>query len=279
MFLAVLAALACAPARAADSPPVAPLPDLTGARTLGLGSSVATAAGNEGIFVNPAAIAASRRYSVEMRGLLERRGAVDVGQLLEGSVVDALTSPVAAGVAWGKIFDGVHEGSIIDFAFAGSVSSGITVGATGKYLNLVGPARVQAVTVDAGLLWRVGEWVSLGAAGYNLVPIGNEIVAPRSVAAGVAVGSDRFLQFTAEWSANLDTAQTKNRYAAGVEVLLGQFPLRGGYAQDELTDSRWWSAGAGVVQGKVGLDVGYRQSLDDETARMVSAALKLYFTE
>jgi hypothetical protein len=279
VFLATLAMLACAPARAADSPPVAPLPELAGARTLGLSSSVATASGNEGIFVNPGALAASRRYSVEMRGVLERRGAVDVGQLLEGSVVDGLTSPVAAGVAWAKIFDGVHEGSIIDFALAGSVSSGITAGVTGKYLNLVGPERVQAVTVDAGILWRVGEWVSLGAAGYNLVPIANEIVAPRSVSAGVAVGSDRFLQLTAEWSANLDTAQTKNRYAAGVEVLLGQFPLRGGYVQDELTDARWWTAGAGVVQGKVGFDFGYRQSLDDPNARMASASLKLYFTE
>jgi len=276
------AVLVCAPAHGADSPPVAALPDLSGARSLGLGASVATASSNEGIFVNPGAIAANRRYTVELRGLLERRGAESVGQLLSGSVVDALTSPVAAGVAWGKVLDGVHDGSIVDLALGGTVSPGLTFGVAGKYLHLDGPRDVQAVTVDAGLLWRVGRWVSLGAAGYNLLPIGNERVAPRSVAAGVALGSDRFLQVTADWAANLDASPTRNRYAVGAELLLANFPLRAGYVVEEhveADDARWWTAGAGVVQDRVGLDLGYRQSLDDSSARMISASLKVYFIQ
>ncbi len=64
---ALAAAVACsaAVARAAETPLPAGLPDLVGPRSLALSASIGVAAGNEGIFVNPAAIAARRRYSIE----------------------------------------------------------------------------------------------------------------------------------------------------------------------------------------------------------------------
>jgi hypothetical protein len=270
----------CAPARAADPPPVGPLPDLAGPRTLGLSSTVGTASGNEGLFVNPAAIAARRRYAVELGGGVERRGAESVGRVLSGSVVDAITSPVAAGIAWAKVLEGVHQGSVVDLALAGAVSSGLHVGVSGKWLSLEGPRKVSAVTVDAGLLWQVGDWVTLGAAGYNLVPIGDEALAPRMAAAGLAIGTDTFAHATAEWSTNLDAKPAHNRYAFGAEALLArQFPVRAGWVQDGATDTRWWSAGAGVVEGRIGLDVGYRQAVEDPSARSIWASLKLYFLD
>ena len=280
MVLASIGVLLCAPARAADSPAIPALPELSGPRSVGLSATVGTASGNEGIFVNPAAIAARRRYSVELGGLIERRGAESVIQLAQGSVVDAITSPIAAGLSWGKILKGPYEGSVFDLAFAGAASRGLYLGASAKYLSLDGPRDAKAVTADAGLFWQVSEWVAIGAAGYNLVPIGNKVLAPRMAGAGLTLGTDRFAQVTAEWTADLDAAKTLNRYSVGAEVLLGNmFPLRAGYVKDEILDTRWWSVGAGVVQGKVGIDVGYRQSLDASSARTISASFKTYFTE
>jgi hypothetical protein len=279
--VAAFVALApCASARAADVPSVGALPDLAGPRTLGLAATVGTASGNEGLFVNPGAISARRRYSVEVGGGIERRGAESVGEVLSGSVVDSITSPVAAGISWSKVLEGVHQGSVVDLAFAGQLAAGLHVGVSGKWLSLDGPRKVRAVTVDAGLFWQLGEWVALGAAGYNLVPVGNEVVAPRTVAAGLSVGTDRFAQVTADWNTNLDADRKRNRYAVGAEVLLArQFPVRAGWVVDEASDTRWWSAGAGVVRGKVGLDVGYRQAVDDASARSIWASFKLYLVD
>lgn len=279
-FVACLAAALCAPARAAESPPVPPLPVLAGARTVGLSASVGTFSGNDGIFVNPAAIAARRRYSIEVGGLVERRGAESPAQVLQGSVVDAISSPIAAGLAWDKVLKGPYEGSVVDLALAGAASNGLYLGASAKYLSVDGPRKAKAATVDAGLFWQVTEFVAIGGAGYNLVPIGNEELAPRMASAGLTLGTDRLAQVSAEWTGNLDAPKTLNRYAVGVEALLGSmFPVRAGFVKDEFLDTRWWSAGVGVVQGRVGIDVGYRQSLDSGSARTISVSLKSYFTE
>jgi hypothetical protein len=169
------------------------------------------------------------------------------------------------------------------------------VGASGKYLSLSGetltavsggaPVQlklpdVSAVTADAGLLWQVAEYVSVGIAGYNLVPISNKIVAPMGMGAGVAVGSDRSFQVTGDWRADFDRLGTKtaNRWAAGAEaLLLDMIPVRAGWMKDEVLGTTWWSAGVGLVSPNgVALDVGYRQSLDDSKARTIAATLKFF---
>ena len=88
--------------------------------------------------------------------------------------------------------------------------------------------------------------MSIGAAGYSLVPISNSVVAPMGVGAGVTLGNDRVFQLTAEWRADLDRAEeTTNRYGVGAEVMLGNLvPLRAGWAKDETLDTSWWSLGA-----------------------------------
>jgi hypothetical protein len=281
LFVGWLALCLCAPARGSDPTPVASTPDLTGPRTIGLSSTIGTASGNEGLVVNPGAIAARRRYSVDLGGLLDRRDATNVGEVATFSVVDGITTGITTGVAWSRIFEGVHQGDIYTLALAGSPGQGLFVGASGKWLQLTGPTgKTDRVTMDAGLLWQASQYVSVGVAGYNLVPTHNEALAPRGMGAGLAIGTDRLVQVTGEWSADLDAPKTLNRYAAGVEALLGQqFPLRVGYVHDEKLDTRWWSVGAGAVQRRFGIDVGYRQGIDDPQARVLAASIKGYFME
>jgi hypothetical protein len=276
-----------ATARAAlsvETPPPGGIPDLTGPRALGLSASIGAAAGNDGIFVNPGALAARKRYSAEGGIVLDRRGAQTMDRFVGGSVVDSSqqSSGATLGLSYLRAQDGVYEGNLFHLALAGQVVSGFYLGVTGKWFSVeeaAGPRRTSAATADAGVFWQVAEYVSIGAAGYNLVPIGNEGVAPMGTGVGVALGSDRSFQLTGDWRADFDRGgKTTNRYSGGAEVLLGGLvPLRVGFMRDETLDTRWWSMGAGIVTNTgVAIDFGYRQSFEDPNARTIAASLKLF---
>ncbi len=273
-------ALLVARAAAAAEPPLAGgIPDLVGPRALALSAATGVAAGNEGIFLNPAAIGARRRYSVETSVLVDRRGSDTAGQFYGGSVVDSLTGPVAGGVSYVRAQKGLYTGNVWHLALAGPVLGNLYLGAAAKYVSAAGPAKISAATADAGLFWQVADLVSVGAAGYNLVPISNDAVAPLGAGAGIGIGNDRAFQITGDWRADFDRGgKTTNRYGVGAEVLLGRLvPLRAGWMRDETLGGRWWSIGAGLVtQAGVQLDVGYRQSIDDASARTIAATLKLF---
>ncbi len=279
-FVALALSLALAgAARAADAPPPGGVADIVGPRTLGLSASIGAAASNDGIYANPAAIAARKRYSIESGVVLDRRGAVTADRFLGGSIVDSQTSAVTGGVSFLRAQLGAYTGNVVHLAFAGPVAERFYLGVGGKYLSLDGAKNVSAATADAALFWQVSELVSVGFAGYNLVPVGNEDVAPMGTGAGIALGSDTSVQLTGDWRADFDRrGKTANRWAAGVEVLLGRLvPVRAGWMKDEVLDTQWWSAGVGLVsQNGVALDVGYRQSFDDPSARTVAATLKLF---
>ncbi|HSN16273.1 MAG TPA: hypothetical protein VLT61_16690 [Anaeromyxobacteraceae bacterium] len=269
---------------AAAAQPVAPggVADLAGPRAIGIGAALGIASGNDAIYVNPGALAARRRYSAEAQSWFERRGAETTAQVWTASVADSLSSSVAAAAAYGRVTEGIETGSLYHLALAGPIAEGFFLGVAGKYYDLAGERPVSAATVDAGILWQVADYVSLGVAGYNLAPTSQEVELPRGVGAGIGVGSDRGVQGTFDWRADLDRrGKTTNRYAFGAEVLLGDVaPLRASYVIDETLDTKWWSIGAGLVSGNGGgVDVAYRQSVDDPNARVIAVAVKLQFAQ
>jgi hypothetical protein len=280
-LLCGIALLLAAVSTSAAAEPPAPggIPDLVGPRALALGAAIGIASGNEGLFLNPATVAARKRYSIEAGLLVDRRGAETVGRFYGGSVVDSITAPVTAGISYVRANRGEFTGSVWHAALAGPIAQGLYLGVCGKYLALHGPKNSDAATVDAGFFWQVADLVSIGAAGYNLVSIANDAVAPMGAGAGIGLGNDRAFQLTADWRADFDRAgKTTNRYAAGLEVLLGDLvPIRAGWSRDEVLDGHWWSIGAGLVtRSGIALDVGYRQSLDDPSARTVAATLRTF---
>jgi hypothetical protein len=270
---------------AAGAQSIAPggVADLAGPRAEGIGAAIGIASGNDAIYVNPAALAARRRYSAEAQVWIDRRGAQNEAQVWSGSVADSLSGPVAAAVAYGYVREGVETGSLYHLAMAGSIAKGIYLGVTGKYFDLGGAEPVSAATVDAGLFWEVADYISVGLAGYNLAPTGHEAVMPKGIGAGISIGTDTSVHGSFDWRADLDRfgEKTTNRYAFGAEVLLGNVaPLRASYVIDETLDTKWWSIGAGLVSaGGGGLDISYRQSVDDPNARVISVATKLQFAQ
>jgi hypothetical protein len=275
-------------ASAAEPPPAGGIPDLVGARTLGLSSGIGAAQNNEGIYVNPAALAARKRYSVDGSLLFDRRGATTADRFFGGSVVDSMSGPMTAAVAYANAGEGLYHGNVWTSAIAGALVERFYVGIAGKYLALDGPQKVSAGTLDAGIFWQVADYVSVGATGYNLVPVAKDLVAPRGVGAGLAIGTDSLFQLTADWRADFDRGQltstvpgaqaTKNRYGVGAELLLGNLvPVRAGFQVDEVLDTKWWSVGTGLVsKNGIALDLGYRQSVDAKAARQLAASLRIF---
>jgi len=256
--------------------------DLTGPRALGIGAAIGIASGNDAIFANPGALAARRRYSAEASLWVERRGAETTEQVWSATVADSLSSPVAAAVAYSRASDGVDTGSLYHLSLAGPLSEGFYFGVTGKYFDLSGRESVSAATVDAGIFWQAASFVAVGVTGYNLAPTAHDAVMPRGVGAGLSIGSDTGVHGSFEWRGDLDrVGKTTNRYAFGAEALLGGMaPLRAAFVIDETLDTKWWSIGAGLVSANGGgLDVAYRQSVDDPNARVISVAAKLQFAQ
>ena len=282
---ALAIALAAAPAAAPAAPPRPPTAaDLSGARALALGGAYrGLPAGNEAIFLNAASLAARRRYSFEAHWLLDRVGARTAGQQLSLLTVDSQLSDVAGAFAYTRIASGPSIGNALHAAFATALGGRLFAGLTAKYLTLSGEDDMRVVTGDASLFLPLGRLLSIGAAGYNLVPVGHLQQAPRAVGAGVALGDDRRFHLAADFRRDLQRRDRRSTdaWSVGGEVLAGRyFPLRAGWQRDDTREGEWWSAGAGfVTTAGVAVDFTYRQGIREASSRAFGVALKLFLLQ
>jgi hypothetical protein len=278
-------------AAAAETPPPMLVPDLTGPRLLSLQAGVGAATGTEALFINPAALAARRRYTVDTMFLTDRRpeltGDARQQDYFGGSVMDSSTTRLAAAFAYGRYLKGVETGTLMKLALAAPLARGLFAGLQGNYFDLHGVDRVaSAFNLDAGLMYQVSTKVSIGASGYNLLHSDHNELEPQAFGLGVAVGSETSFQLIADWRIDLNrvenpdgSAKKTNRYSVGAEYLFdNSIPLRAGYQLDETSQptTKWWSAGLGWVSTRLALDLGYRQSVTDPTARTLAIALRVF---
>jgi hypothetical protein len=195
------------------------------------------------------------------------------------AVVDAVSAPVATSVAFFSSMEGPDRGQLFYLGFSGPLAERVHVGVQGRYLKLAGVEPINAVTADAGLNWDATSIVTVGLAGFNLVPTGHPYSLPQAMSAGLAVGSDTSVRVLADWKGTfLPQGQTANRYAAGVGALVGgMVALRAGWMRDELLHTSWWSAGTGLVTPDgFSIDVGYKQSIESTAAREMALSLRYY---
>jgi hypothetical protein len=264
---------------AADLPPPGGLIDLVGPRALGVSAATAGTYGSEAIFVNPAAIGIHTGYVIEGLGVQERRGADTVSRYLGGAVIDAVSSPVAAGFGYLRSMEGPQIGNLYFLTLAGPLAERLHIGLQGRYMKLGGVKPINAVTLDAGLSYEATSLVTIGVAGFNLVPTAHPLQLPQSMGAGLAIGTDTSFRVLADWKGTwLPHGQLANRYAVGADALLGgMLVLRAGWKRDELLATSWWSAGIGLVTPDgFALDVGYKQSFEATSAREMGLSLRYY---
>ncbi|HET9596116.1 MAG TPA: hypothetical protein VFP65_11070 [Anaeromyxobacteraceae bacterium] len=256
------------------------IPDLVGARALGLDAYRGIVTGNDGIYTNAASLAARRRYAIETQWYLERFGDETPLQVLSGSIVDSEAS-VTGGFSFGRVLSGPWTGNLYHVPIAFAVGDSLFLGATGKYLSLEGQGEIRAATLDASAFLKT-SMIALGFSGYNLVAAGHQQVMPRAIGAGASFGDGRRYNFAADWRGDFDRAgKLTNLYAFGAELLVGDyFPLRGGWMKDETRNASFWSAGAGLVTtGGFALDLSYRQGIDEPSNRVFGAAIKIYMLQ
>lgn len=273
------------------------LPELVGPRTLALQAGIGAASGTEALFVNPAALAAQRRYTVDAMYLTDRRsGDLDSKakrqDWLASSVVDNSSTSVAAGFAYARAWKGLETGTVLRLGLAGSLTDGLMLGVQGNYVDLRGADRVKTtINMDAGVLYRVTKSISLGAAGYNLISSKHHELLPRGFGAGFTWGWGSSLQIMGDWRVDLDRQQCEypagvcertgkkktNRYGLGAEYLFDNaVPVRAGFEIDDTSKTKWWSAGVGYVSTRAAVDLGYRQSLSNSNARTIGIAVRVF---
>jgi hypothetical protein len=291
---------------AADPPLPLTVADLTGPRSLAIAGGVGVATGTEALFVNPAALAARKRFALDGLYLWDARPGLQSpashAQYFGGAVADSVSAPLAAGVSFLRAMKGPQTGNIISLGLAGPLTEGLFLGFTGKYYSLSGAGALgvesvrSSLNVDAGLFWQLTRHLSLGGAAYNLVGNSKDFSMPKGYGAGIALGSDTSLQVTGDWHMDAEACFTPggqaafcppkgtasdlkkrsaSKYGGGVEYLVDNLvPVRGGFQVDDVAKTKWWSAGIGLVTSQAAVDVGYRQSLDKTSARTIMVAVR-----
>ncbi len=280
--------------------------DFVGARAMGLGESYrAIATGNDALYFNPAGLPLLKRYSIEGHYLIDLRDERHVGDI---SLVDSKTNPLAVGLAYtflgAELTRRTTIGHTATLGLAYPLFDEIfSIGVGLKYKNVsdaIAGNYLNAVTADVGVLSKVSAvGLSIGAVGYNLIPIrttqsshvpvsaalavaldlgplsalifgGAPALGPIQTAAGVptqGIGGLRGpldgFTLSVDYLMNFETINgTQSRIATGLEwLILDVVPIRAGYQYDERTGDHKVAVGAGVIVPYFGIDIAYQQGL------------------
>jgi hypothetical protein len=282
-LLALLALAAALPAVAQEGP-LPPTPtSYIYARSMGMAAFRGVAGDNDAIFYNPGALAARKRFDINLGGLMYRVGADTDATMFGGSVVDSVSSPITAGFSYNYVTTLGYKtqgafGGMTNLALAFPVGDSFFIGATGTYLNLYTDlVTVSAATVTVGGFLSLGKFFSAGFTGYNLINTQHPDLLPLAMGGGVAIGPGDTFHVTGDWYREFGADGVHgDKWAAGAEVFLFEVAaLRGGWLYDAGWNTQWWALGAGFAMSGFGVDVAYRQSFGGSTFRTLAAMLKV----
>jgi hypothetical protein len=263
-----------------------------GARLISLADSQrALTTGNDSIYVNPGGLALNQMYSVELGYLDDIRGS---DRRLNASIVDSQAGPVAGGIAYTYSTrrpdhlnddpDARLKGHRVEIAAATKLGDQVGVGVTTRYLHYDlkngpdGEEGFKTLTFDVGLAYRVAEWLSIGAVGYNLTNSKRPEV-PIAIGGGLGVEIAGFsIEGDVRYAFPNDGA-ARVSFGAGY-VIADMVPLRIGTWYDFANKAWAVSGGVGFTYERIGVDIGYRQlvsgepSFEDGDERILGVALR-----
>ncbi|MDJ0763666.1 MAG: hypothetical protein QNJ97_11845 [Myxococcota bacterium] len=296
-LIGAVCCLAVHGAAVAETPLVGTLPTLD-PRPVGLGGVLrASPSGTAGIYLNPAVIAMTPIYHIELMYQYMGDDQMHTGGM---AIVDSVTAMIAAGLSFN--YSGIREPHTEHDAFdgrlslAGGFGNVFFIGATGRYLHLDnntrsemwGPAGVAALpasgsqqvdgfTFDVGAALTLGKVVTLGLVGYNLTNTGSRY-APLELGGGISLQLLEMLLVEVNGVADVSSHdKTGFDLHLGSELFLARrFALRAGYIYDVYFNIHSISAGLGYVDSQFALDFGFmKQAVDD--GRLVIALGFKYF--
>jgi len=281
-------------ARAAVDAPIA------GTRSFAMGGAArAVPTSNDVLFVNPAGMAAVKRYGVELQYGYTSHD--DVNRL-SLSAVDSKNGPVAGGLAFSHVGGGVFTGGLNQFYLGAgyAISDSLAFGATLHYIrggyDIFGtqPGDVSLYTGDVGVMVTLVEGLTLGFAYNNVVSGDQPLLAPPILGGGVAFSTGAFT-ITGDMAMTVGTDQERQwgtSYHAGVEYFIADVvPVRLGYTRERIlvttqTDlgatrnafpyESYLSGGLGYAMQSGSLELSYRHRLEKADDWGVVGALKFF---
>ena len=218
--------------------------EFTGIRSAAMGGAHrAVGTSNDTLMLNPAGMAMSRRYAVEMTYGYNKLDDLSRTQL---SAIDSKSSPVAAGVGYTYVRGddkGVDPGMHwVYFGSAYRIANNLAFGFTtkhirGSYKEDSVKKEVEVYTGDIGLQFIVGNMLSFGLSYHNLVETDVPELTPPTIGVGLALGW-RSLLLSADVDIDItDTDDPGLIYRAGGEWFLQKtVPLRVGYTRQGFTN-------------------------------------------
>ncbi|MEL6186962.1 MAG: hypothetical protein AAFU79_20240 [Myxococcota bacterium] len=243
-------------------------------RLLGFaGAQRALGTGNDALYQNPAGLAFSGSYEVEIGYAddfreADRRVTLSIADGQAGEFAGGLGLTYArfrpAGETEG---DRRLDGLRFDVGLAAMLGRTLAVGVTtrfGDYRLLAGDDEVpdggtSALTFDVGLQWQLGQGFSVGGLVRNLTSESQPGM-PRAWGAGLGYRSGPLL---AEVDVDHAWETVAPVYSGTVGFIIAeQFPLRVGTSFDSETERFSISGGAGFVVDRIAVDLAYRQRID-----------------
>jgi len=262
------------------------------------GAGRAIANTNEAMYLNPAGMSQSARFSLDTDYVYRLNDPVHFVGL---SLVDSTTNPLAAGLDFHLGIDPTQGTKSLSYLGSLALSfvlveEAIFLGATGKYAflprTLGDPIQVNQFGVDAGILIKLPKGLSLAATGYNLVPTNSRRL-PLSVGLGAGlnlrddsraahdlISAMSGLTVAFDWLLHDFSAPTgmDHQLSAGMEYLFFEaMPLRVGYSYSLARMEHELSGGFGYVSNDFGLEGFYEQNITLLENRSFGIVMRLLF--
>lgn len=250
----------------------------TSAHAVGLAGAVrSSAVGPAALQYNPAALARFMMYGIELGYDYVH---FDRGHGAHVSVADSKTNEwVALGLSY-AFQKADHEGrGSLGHRVRGALASGYRsptfsgfIGASVHWAQLERKPQpdFEAVTADVGILLDVFQMVRLGVVGHNIVAVDDATEMPISLGLGLSftygsllVSFDTLLDFSTK-------DEVTPVYSVGVEYFVANLiAVRSGFEHNQVEDdSNRLSFGVGYVSQLWGVDIAYRQSVEDKSDAM-----------
>lgn len=263
------------------------LPTTTRMMALG-GNAQALGQSTSGIYANPAAMSLSRVYHVDSSIAYDPT----IGRWAFGGAVADTTRRVAAGLSYnfGTIDGdtGSRQHHDVRLALSVSLTEGIALGVTGRYMNFGGAVTTNTrlgmaysgVTLDAGVVVRPANFITLAVTGYSLTNP-DTALAPISVGGGVAITPVEALNLVVDNVWDLRSfGEPKMRLGGGAEFMLDHVPIRAGYLYDDTRlggPVHTVTAGVGYLDRLFGIELSYRQDVAGAAALQSTLTLNLRY--
>jgi len=248
--------------------------DLLSARSMAMGGAFrALGLGLESAVGNPAAMSLYQRYDVELTGAWN---IADNVAWLGAGVMDSSTTRLAVAATYHLMaFGGIGDrtlGHLNTLAMSMPLLDNVFVGIAAHYLFASGALSANAVTGDAGIIVRLLDGLTVGISGNNLVDTSHAALAMYGTAeAAYSMGNlSLALDVRGDYRSNTSPLVGVN---AGGEYIIGQFPVRAGWALDE-RGYQFISAGVGYMFEGGGLDLAYRHEITG-IGQTVAVTIKL----